>query len=287
MTVSIVKIGHLYGKPFKEVLGVREGGVESPYLFCAYIAELRAHLEMKHPRLCHLAHFAVAVILYADDAALPADSLDDLILSAQILEAFCNEMRLYISTAKTYVMIFHAGEDDGVSYEGDSCYVDGKQVKLRIYGELIKCTRSFKYLGVVLDPQGMSSGHFQSRLTAFRHAMAMMISGLGRLPASSFQFIRYLWRTLVAPVSWYGFELFDTTTLQADNFRKCANSAWRQLLMVGGRAPADAIKCFTGVSDWEIEVRLRRAAFFVRLLNAPTTSWQHAALLVQRQLRTT
>ena len=65
---------------------MREGAVESPHAFNMYINDLRQHLETMHPQLCRLMGVIVAVILYADDAALPADSIEDLMLSAAVFE---------------------------------------------------------------------------------------------------------------------------------------------------------------------------------------------------------
>eukprot|EP00973_Karenia_brevis_P008930 1208590-Karenia_brevis.AAC.1 len=79
--MGIVKIGGLISKPFQEFLGVREGGAESPHLFALYVADLRQKLVNEHPRLCRMAHMIVGILLYADDAALPADTVADLQLS--------------------------------------------------------------------------------------------------------------------------------------------------------------------------------------------------------------
>ena len=72
VTTGIVKIGGLISEPFRERLGVREGGVESPWQFCIYISELRQRLEQQHPNLCKLLHITFSVLLFADDAALVA-----------------------------------------------------------------------------------------------------------------------------------------------------------------------------------------------------------------------
>ena len=117
VTWSIVYLGKVLGKPFLEKLGVREGSVESPVLFSIYISELRHRLEAAHPRLCRMGHIIIAILLYADDAALPADTAEDLDLSVQILESFCNEMRLYISVDKTKLTVFHASNDPSVIYQ--------------------------------------------------------------------------------------------------------------------------------------------------------------------------
>ena len=82
MTHSIPCIGRLVGDLFKETLGVREGAVESPHLFNMYVSPLRQRLLDRHPRLCQMLHLVVAVLMYADDAALPTDCEEDLRLSA-------------------------------------------------------------------------------------------------------------------------------------------------------------------------------------------------------------
>ena len=61
-----------------------------------YIAGLRARLEGEHPRLCTMLGCIIAVLLYADDAAIPADSVEDLQLAAAIAERFFNDSQLYV-----------------------------------------------------------------------------------------------------------------------------------------------------------------------------------------------
>jgi hypothetical protein len=118
-TESVVCIGKLVSKSFKEKLGVREGAVESPHAFNTYISDMRSHLEASHPRLCRLLGVTIAILLYADDAALPADSAEDLQLLASLFEDFCNLNRLFIATPKTFITVFHSSTDQGVVYQGD------------------------------------------------------------------------------------------------------------------------------------------------------------------------
>ena len=64
---SIVRIARLLGKPFKDTPRVREGAVESPHAFDAYVNDVRTRLEALHPNLCRLMGVMVAIVLYADD----------------------------------------------------------------------------------------------------------------------------------------------------------------------------------------------------------------------------
>ena len=47
----------------------------------------------------------IALVLYADDAAIPADSAEDLRLAIEIFESFCNNHHLFISVPKTVLTI--------------------------------------------------------------------------------------------------------------------------------------------------------------------------------------
>ena len=62
--------------------------VESPHQFNMYIDDLKDLLETEHPNLCKMAGVILAVLLYADDAALPADSAEDLQKSADIVDVW-------------------------------------------------------------------------------------------------------------------------------------------------------------------------------------------------------
>ena len=114
LTSAIPCIGNLVGNSIKDRLGIREGAVESPHQFNMYVAGLRQRLADEHPRLCRLLHLTIAVLMYADDAALPTDSEEDMRLSAQIFERVCNDHRLFISVPKTMLTVFHHEDDTDV-----------------------------------------------------------------------------------------------------------------------------------------------------------------------------
>ena len=162
-TVSILCIGKLLGCPFSEKLGVREGGVESPYQFNMYIDEVKRALESKHPNLCRLGGCIIALLLYADDAAIPGDTPEDLQLAADIFEQFCNDHHLFISVPKSYITVFHSASDTGVVYGDGGVLVEGERVNIQIYGQVIEATSMFKYLGVYINEFGNPRAHFQNR----------------------------------------------------------------------------------------------------------------------------
>eukprot|EP00973_Karenia_brevis_P026062 3596591-Karenia_brevis.AAC.1 len=140
LTVSMPLVGHLLGQAFHERVGVREGAVESPHLFNAYIDDIKGRLETLHPRLCRLLDITIPIVLYADDAALPASTVEDLRLSVSIFEEFCNQHQLFISTPKTFFTVFHNPSDQGVKYTDKQVLIDGIAVEIAIYGKAICAT---------------------------------------------------------------------------------------------------------------------------------------------------
>jgi len=284
-TRSAACVGKKISRWFKETRGTREGAVESPHMFNMYIAGLRGRLEQEHPRLCTLMGCIIAVLLYADDAAIPADSLEDLQLAASIAEQFFNESQLYISTPKTFVTIFHTVADEGVTYQGDTAYVDGVPVDVRVYGERIKAAATFKYLGVHFNEFGDNATHMKEKTAAFTRAANLLFASLRRIPSYSFEFAMYLWRVLVIPVVCYGFEVFSWGDDDLKELNKCQKALWRYLLDVGGRAPTAATLLLLEAGSCVTEWRVRRAGLFFRLLRTPAGSWTQLALISLHELR--
>ena len=91
-------------------------------------------------------------------------------------------MHLYISTVKTFITVFHSEADDGVEYIGDEVWVDGCKIAMNIYGDTIKATDIFPYLGILLDEHGSPRAHVNNRLQALERACHSPTSGM-RQPA--------------------------------------------------------------------------------------------------------
>eukprot|EP00973_Karenia_brevis_P018332 2515408-Karenia_brevis.AAC.1 len=126
---------------------------------------------------------------------------------------------------------------------------------------------------------GSCAAHISSRLEAMRRALNMLKAGLLRIPAFTQDFLEFLWTALVAPVFLYGLELVEMGTSTLQDLHKEEYQSWRGLLRMGGRCPVLAVQSYVRCTPLEIQVRSRRLAFFIHLVNAPIYSWQHAALL--------
>lgn len=130
-----------------------------------------------------------AVILYADDAGLPADTAEDLALSVQLFVEFQRHaIQLFVSTSKTVLVVFHPAQDTGVIYCDWRVIVNGAEVCVQVYGQQITAVSSFKYLGVHLQANAGCSEHVDARLEAFRRASGVLLNGLRGIPRYSHSF---------------------------------------------------------------------------------------------------
>jgi hypothetical protein len=228
----------------------------------------------------------IAILLYADDAAVPADTSEDLQLAASIVEEFFNKSQLFIAVPKTFVTVFHSTEDAGVVYADGGVEVDGVRVVIQIYGQEVAAASRFKYLGVHFNEFGSNTNHIEERTCAFERAANMLRASLRRIPSYSFDFMVFLWNTLVQPVMSYGAEVHGWTDADSQRARSEQSKAWRALLHLGGRSPAVAAQTLLGLDSFMITWRVRRAGLFLRLLNSPAGSWTQIALVTLRDLNT-
>lgn len=285
-TVSVLHNGRLVSQGFRETRGTCEGAVEPPHFFNMYISGLQDKIERESPNVCVLMGVAIAIILYADDAAIPANSLEDLQNACRVLEAICNEHQLSIATAKTFLTVFHHEDDRGVVYETGTVTVDRVLAVILIYAEQISAAQCFKYLVVVISSTGTHQEHTANRLTAFRRAIGKFKTSIRCIPDGSFAFVKFVWKMLVFPVPAYGMEVYVWDELDCKEFQQMHMCAWRSLLQIGGRTPAVAIETVTGMNSCTLNWRARRVALFFRMVNAPAGSWPQIALITMSFLST-
>ena len=148
--------------------------MESPHAFNLYIDYLRHRLDADHPLLCKLMDCYIALLLYAEDAKLPADSAEGLQIAATIEEQFFNDRQPFVAIPKTYVTVLHAHGDTGVVYDAEDVKADGLTMNICIYGMLIAATRYFKYMGVHLNEHGDSTTHIMEKINVFQRATNML-----------------------------------------------------------------------------------------------------------------
>lgn len=119
-------------------IGVKQSCPLSPTLFGIYIYELEDFLRdcIQDGDGCLLHQVLISILLFADDVALLASSLEGLQLQLDALALFCDFRQLTVNLGKTKVMIFN-GTKKTLS-----------DVHFFSRGEEIEITSTYTYLGV-------------------------------------------------------------------------------------------------------------------------------------------
>ena len=89
---------------FCVIIGVKQGGVLSPVLFCLYIDELLLRLTRAGIG-CHIGNFYVGTLAYADDVVLIAPTASAMRKMLSICDSFANEYCVSFNAKKSKCLV--------------------------------------------------------------------------------------------------------------------------------------------------------------------------------------
>ena len=173
-TEYCVRVNDIITETFPVTSGVKQGCLLSPTLFNLFINDLIK--EIKQLSLgVKCGEILVALLMFADDIAIMAETEEDLQCMLNILHSWCESWQLHINTNKTKIVNFRLKSQLRTSFK-------------------FKCGPSeleivpYKFLGVWLDEHL----DYQNRVTALSE---LARKALGLLIAKSKQFGN--WETFV------------------------------------------------------------------------------------------
>ena len=182
----------LYSYPFAGVIGLRQGESLSPLLYSYIINELQKCLNVGDKAL-RWEGVCVALILYADDGAVLAESVADLQVCMNTVSTYCKDWNIQLNTEKSEIIVF-GGDPD---HEPDIYY----------NGERLKVVTTFKYLGLTIASGGGWIANTKNLLNQARKAlMSLRRKTYGFLFNAADKYM--LFRQLIEPILSYGAELW-------------------------------------------------------------------------------
>ena len=203
-TVSAVKCGGGESSFFPVNTGVRQGCVLAPSLF-------NTCMDWVLGRVVEQSHCGVSVgntkitdLVFADDAAIFAESLEVLVMALEALHEEVKPLGLKVSWAKTKVQVFGGVLDETVQ-------------SVHACGEDIEILKSFTYLGSVVHNDGGSSQEVTRRIGLAHGVMDSLNTSIWRCRYLCRRTKIRIFKSLVIPVLLYGCE---TWTLNTDLKRR-------------------------------------------------------------------
>ena len=149
---------------FMDILvGLKQGDNCSPLFWAIFIEDLELHLNSNIDSGLNFEDLTIILFLYADDMVLMSENIDDMQRSLDNLKTYCDKWGISVNTEKTKVMVFR------------------KRGALRVneqwtYGNTqLEIVKSFNYLGVVFDSNGLFNHNVQLLVGKALKAMGTLL----------------------------------------------------------------------------------------------------------------
>lgn len=180
---------------FSSVLGLKQGDNSSPLFYSIYINDLLKELQCSGLGL-KMGNEHIAVLAYADDLVLIADSEDKLQKQLDLLSVWCRKWRMVVSEEKTKIVIFKRKRTTRPS---PTFWYHEREIEV---------VSSYKYLGIHLD-EHLDFNECRKHLsTAGGRALGGLINRCKHLPGLSARTYSRLYHSCVTSILDYGGEIW-------------------------------------------------------------------------------
>ena len=270
-TKSRVKIKNLLSDFLIDSHGVNQGGVSSPFLFKAFLADFKQYLNAK----CGISMSygdILTHILWADDLILIAESASELQLLLDNVYDYCKRWQLLVNLSKTKIMIINGKKCDSQS--------------IFTYNDVpLDTVHKYKYLGIIIsDGNNNFLDHIMYTETVANRALFSLQGYLYSLNQTPPPISMKLFDTLVMPIIEYGSEIWSTCTSFTSletlylRFLKC---------ILGVRPQTTTTAVFGDVGRFPLFVKLQVKAikFWCKLISKPSGSLPRIAYEMLLSLR--
>ena len=255
---------------FQVTRGVAQGAVESPFLYNCFVNALAEELRDLGLGV-QAAGVLTPCLMYADDIALLAPSIDRLRRMNQVTSDFAYRNRYQFNGSKSGVMVFNAN---------DATRAKALAEPWELLGEKVKVTNSYKYLGIdILENLNDWSPYMARTISKARRGSENLAwlcrREAGLLPRSA----AFMWKAVVRPVLEYGSELWagDIGQRWVNKAEKIQVDFARTVLGLQGcqSIPDDFLRCELGLEKISCRWEKLRLGYWRRLhTHQPPTTLQ-------------
>lgn len=211
-------------------MGLLQGSILSPLLYATFINELPKRLrEVGAPSL---GRQKVNSFFYADDIALVADDSQEMSRLLKICEEFSVEYNFRFNPTKCEV-VGHREED---------------QINLTLYGNELKLSNCFVYLGMNMTKEGLDNLAHLKRLVSKATDCANMLRTVGYNGwGFGIKTKRRIYETFIRPILEYGLSLIKPTVENMKLLERAQHAALAVMFSVSTNTSYSKLRVLAGV----------------------------------------
>jgi hypothetical protein len=279
-----VKFPEGVSEEFSCNMGVRQGCPLSPFLFGVFVEMLHDKIMEKAPTIGAqldylLPQVVIALLMYADDIVLMAESPDHLQLLLDVLEEFCVEQQMVVNLQKTRIVVFNDSARARNQYG---------PLSLRIGDQVVEVESEYKYLGMLLQHKNIIPNLIAAAIRRGQQAVAVLYRRAAQLGVHSNVDIKLkLYNAIVLPNLTYGCEVWGPWFLNSDIVRKSFEhpleqvrlAFYRTMLRVRRGTPGWCLYRELGEYPMQLYVARQVLLFANKLRAMPAGTWARQAML--------
>ena len=256
---SKVRLGRGETEWFHVDVGVRQGCVLSPVLFAIFIDRLAQEVKRLGVGIPAGLRRSLALLLYADDIVLVADTQEDLQKMTDSVEKFCDRWRMEVNAGKTKVMVV------GTKEVGE--------VEIMWKGKALEEVVEYKYLGLLLERNGWKKQKGKMMRKA-RRALGLAWNLAIRAGNMSVRGMNNMWTALIRPHLEYGAEIMNTVgDYKWNEAEALMRKVGRLILKCGRTLPNDAIAAELGWMTMKGRRQLLRLSYWGKIVTMDKRRW--------------
>ena len=242
-----VRWGDTMSEWFDIKAGVRQGGILSPVFYCLYVDDLVEILSSMGIG-CHLRNVFLSILLYADDMALLAPSLNGLQQLLSATDEYCKKWDILLNARKTKNVSF------------------GKQhqlAKLQLNGRDIEWVDSWSYLGVSIKSHTTFNCDIDKKVKTFYRSANSILRIEGR---SDETVMMQLLEAHCLPILTYAIDVIHVANRdERRRLRVAYKSIYRKTFNYRPRKSVTALQHNLHRPTWEELLNSRREKFRNRI----------------------
>ena len=234
-------------------VGLKQGCLMSPKLFCIFATEISRHLNSHGKHGIQFLPGAAVIhhLLFADDTALISDTITGLQSKLNILYSQCKRLGIEVNLSKTNIVVFRKG--------GHLSKYEQWQ-----YGEnKIEVVNSYKYLGIDFSTRMSFMNSATGLISKAKQSCVQITRALYDIDCCDLGIFTKLFDSKVQPILSYGCELWG---LQENiNIEQVHTSSLKRFLNVSVHTSNNALYGETSRYPLYITQRVRCVKYWLRL----------------------